>query len=209
MLHEIRTLGERDAPDVIDVLVESFYDYPVMRFVLGSTGDYEERLRALTDFFVRARLLRNEWMLGISDHEGLVAAATIARAHRESPPEVDRLREQAWDSIGFEARRRYEIFGEASGPFEVPEPHLHLSQIGVRTRRRGHGLGRALLDATHRLSAEDPEAEGVALTTEVERNISLYQHFGYEVVGKTVVPDAFTTWGFYRPDPRPSASRTR
>jgi hypothetical protein len=41
---------------------------------------------------------------------------------------------------------------------------------------------------------------GVTLTTEVKRNVSLYEHFDYEIVGQARVESSFTTWGFYRPD---------
>ena len=41
--------------DVVSVLSEAFYDYPVMRYVLGAHADYDRRLRAFVDFAVTAR----------------------------------------------------------------------------------------------------------------------------------------------------------
>lgn len=204
----VRILGASAAPEVTDVLVETFYDYPVMRFVLGASAAYESRLRTLTHFFVQTRLIRGEWLLGIADTKGLKAAATVTRPTQESPPEVSELREVTWASLGPESRARYEVFSRASSPFEVAQPHLHLSQIGVRSQFRGLGLGRDLLEATHALSQGDAESEGVTLTTEVEGNVRLYQYFGYQIVGQTEVERAFTTWGFYRPDGPATAARS-
>jgi GNAT superfamily N-acetyltransferase len=208
-MSKVRVLGPEAVPEVADVLVDAFYDYPVMRFVLGESPSYESRLRTLTTFFVQARVVRGEWLLGIpdTDADGLRAAATVTKPSRESPPAVAELREQTWASLGPESRERYEAFGRASAPFEVAEPHLHLSQIGVRSQFRGLGLARVLLEATHSLSLEDAESEGVTLTTEAEGNVGLYQHFGYRVVGRTEVEGAFTTWGFYRPDGHTTVAR--
>jgi GNAT superfamily N-acetyltransferase len=72
--------------------------------------------------------------------------------------------------------------------------------IGVRGRAQGEGLGRLLIEHVHSLSHEDSESEGVTLTTEDSANVSLYEHLGYEVVGKVVVAPELTTWGFFRPD---------
>lgn len=200
MAGEVRLLRPDDEADVVDVMCEAFRDYPVMRYVVGPVDDYERKLNTLVTMFVHARVLRGEWMFGIASGRGLEAAATISRPYRESPPEVDEARARAWSVLGDDARERYETFSRANRPFEVEQPHLYVSLIGVRERSRGLGLAGRLLDATHALSAEDEESEGVTLTTEVERNISFYQHFGYEVVGQARVADAFTTWGFYRAD---------
>lgn len=197
---DVVVLAPDAAPDVVDVMFEAFYDYPVMRFVLGQSGDYDGRLRAMIELSVRTRMLRDEWMLGIRAEGRLAAAATISRPDRPNPPDVAEARSEVWSKLGDDARGRYETFSDTTASFEVAQPHLHLSMIGVRNRSRGSGLGRRLLDATHDLSATDPESEGVTLTTEVERNVTLYQHFGYELVGKDRVAEAFTTWGFYRKD---------
>ena len=52
-------LQQRHAAEVADVLSEAFFDYPVMRFVLGAAGKYDERLSDLVALFVAARALRD------------------------------------------------------------------------------------------------------------------------------------------------------
>jgi len=56
------------------------------------------------------------------------------------------------------------------------------------------------LETVHELSRTDPRSVGVTLTTEVPANVSLYQHFGYEIVGQASVAPGLTTWGFFRAD---------
>ena len=44
------------AEEAVAVLCDSFYDYPVMRHVIGEAGDdYDMRLQTLIGFFVAAR----------------------------------------------------------------------------------------------------------------------------------------------------------
>lgn len=199
--HRVDALGPDDVPEVVSVLGESFFDYPVMRFVLGSEGDYRARLEKLVTFFVMARVLRNEVLLGTRGPGGLTASALVSYpGGRESPTELAALRERTWAELGEEARSRYEAFAAATAPFEVQAPHIHLNMIGVRPSAQGRGLGRAVLEAVHDLSVSDTASTGVTLTTELESNVSLYRRFGYDLVGSAIVKSAFATWGFYRRD---------
>lgn len=192
-------------PQVVDVLHESFYDYPVMRFVLGvDASDYATRLRTLIHFFVMPRVFRDEILLGVPAGGGeLLGVALVSRPGGPAPPpEFHELRTNVWTELGADAEARYGAFTAACAPFRVETPHLHLNMIGVRRATQGTGVGRKLLEAVHDLSSRDRHSSGVTLTTEHPRNVTLYQHFGYEVVVQATVGPGLTTWGFYRPDER-------
>jgi ribosomal protein S18 acetylase RimI-like enzyme len=198
----IDRLNDLDVDDVVDVLCESFYHYPVMRFVLGHDNvHYDSQLRTLIGFFVAARSLRNEPMFGIRSGDDLAATVIVSRPGvGESPAELATVREATWSDLGDAARFRYEAFGEAVGPFVPDERHLHINMIGVRRGAQGRGFGRIMLDHVHGLSRSDPDSSGVSLTTEEEANVTLYQHFGYEIVGHAVVGPSLQSWSFFRPD---------
>lgn len=202
MSEVITRLDPTAVPEVVDVLQESFYDYPVMRFVLGpQTDDYPDRLRTLVYLFVMARVLRDEVLLGARSGGTLAAAGLVSRpGGGAAPSEFQELRAEVWGRLGAEAEKRYAAFASACAPFQVEEPHLHLNMIGVRRDAQGTGLGRRLLEAVHGMSHADPASAGVSLTTEHPDNVSLYRHFGYEVVGKAEVGPGLTTWAFYRAD---------
>jgi GNAT superfamily N-acetyltransferase len=202
----VERLDPTAVPEVVDVLHESFHDYPVMRFVLGPEQDaYDDRLRTLIHFFVMARVFRSEVLLGVKSGDDLVATALVSRpGGPRAPREFHELRAEVWEELGTGAEARYAAFGDACAPFQVDEPHLHLNMIGVRARGQGTGLARHLLDAVHDLSASDPDSFGVSLTTENPKNVSLYEHFGYRVVGTSEVGPGLTTWGFYRTDQPPT-----
>ena len=48
----VAQLPPQRAHDVVDVLCDAFYHYPVTRFVLGDEGDYDARIRVLIGYFV-------------------------------------------------------------------------------------------------------------------------------------------------------------
>lgn len=198
----VLSLGEEHVPEVTRVLCEAFYDYPVMRHVLGEhDDDYQQRLSTLVHFFVMARVLRSEELLGIMDGADLAATALVSYpGRRAGPDELAVLRDKVWDELGSESRSRYQAFGAACAPFEIPKPHIHLNMIGVSRAAQSSGLGRLLMDHVHGISSRDPSSEGVTLTTEDPSNVPLYEHFGYRVVGRAHIRPGLETWGFFRPD---------
>jgi ribosomal protein S18 acetylase RimI-like enzyme len=191
------------ADEVVAVLADAFHNYPVMRHVIGAGGsDYDARATTLTRFFVSARVFRGEPMLGVAEEGRLVAAAILTPPGvREPSPALAELRERVWGQLGKDSRERYEKLGRVWQAFAVPEANLHLNMIGVRSTHAGRGFGGLLLDAVHEMSHSDPESSGVTLTTEDPRNVTLYQRYGYEIVGHIQVAEGLETWGFYRPDP--------
>ncbi|HSR43361.1 MAG TPA: GNAT family N-acetyltransferase [Longimicrobiales bacterium] len=202
----IRVAPDRQAA-VTDVLCEAFRAYPVMRFVLGEEADDPDRLRRLVDFFVSARFLRDEPVLGIAapDEEGALAAAALVSfpGIGESPPELGELREAVWAELGSDARSRYETCGRTWEPLlSVDVPHIHLNMIGVGRRWRGRGLGGRILRSVHRLSRERSGSRGVTLTTEDPRNLPLYERFGYRRLGHARIAPELETWSLmWREEP--------
>ena len=195
----IDLLAPTAVAEVVDVLCDSFHDYPVMRFVLGASEDYGARLKTLVNLFVMSRLHRDEWMLGATDGSRLVGVALVSNPGRQvASADLDALREQTWRTLREDARKRYEAFGAAASRFDPGVPHLHLNMIGVLPSTQGHGVGKALLADVHEHSRSTPWSEGVSLSTEVEANVDLYTRFGYHVMGSTDVEGAFTTWAMYR-----------
>ncbi len=189
-----------DADAIRDVFCDAFGDYPVMRFVLGDAPGYPERLRRLIGFFVAARLVREEPLYGIRDGSGtLLGAAILSWTGPQDPsPALERLREETWAALGGAERARYDAYGVAAGAMVPADPHWHLNMIGVRRGHAGRGLGGRLLDAVRDHAARDPRARGVSLATELAGNVTLYQRFGYRVLGHARVDEGLETWGMFR-----------
>ena len=199
--HRVHALGRAHLEEMVDALADAFHDYPVMRYVCGTEGAYDQRIRRLVELFVSNRALRNETMYGVRDDAGqLVAVATTTRPDSPEPSaELLALREAIWAELGGGTRDRYERFSAAAQATSVPGRHHHLNMIGVRRAAHGQGLSRPLLEAVHDLCQNDPLSAGVSLTTELPRNRSLYEYFGYALLGQSVVDGGLSTWTLFRP----------
>ncbi len=192
-------LSNENFSEVTDVFCESFYNYPVMKYVLGEKEDYDERLRKLITFFVSARAIRNEPLLGIYNSTNLLLATATVTLPGEisSPPELIKLRDKLWEEIGAEEKVRYEKYGLIASNLLPKEPHHHLNMIGVRNAYQGKGYARKLIDEVEKLVSEHPTSTGLSLNTEVETNVNFYLHFGFQLIGQAKIDDKLNTWGFF------------
>jgi GNAT superfamily N-acetyltransferase len=197
----VAVLSADHIDDVVTVLCDAFFDYPVMRYVIGPEPDYSSRIRSLVGLFVAARVSKDDLMLGIDDDTGRLTGAALVNlpVEREAAPWFEEFREEVWAELGAEARARYDAFGNASHAFDPEQPHHHLGMIGVRSSHHGTGLGRVLLGHLHAVADADARSCGVSLTTEVSRNVSLYEYFGYQVSGHSRVAPDLETWAMFRP----------
>jgi GNAT superfamily N-acetyltransferase len=191
---------KENIPEVSGVLCEAFYNYPVMKYVLGEKEDYDSRLRKMVTFFVSARALRKEPLLGIYNSENkLVAAAAVTLPGEiPNPEEMIKQRKILWAELGSKEKLRYENYGNAAFSLLPKEPHHHLNMVGVRNAYQGKGFARQLINAVEELASEHPTSTGVSLNTEVESNVNFYLHLGFELLGKANVDKDIVTWGFFR-----------
>ena len=200
LVQSVAPLDESSADAAIGTLADAFRDYPVMRFVLGPDGEYAARLQRLIGLFVRARFARGGPVVGVRDGSGLIGVATMTRPEEpHAPATFADWRERLWAELGHDARHRYDQFIAAAETFEPTMPHHHLNMIGVRRSHQGRGVSRALLAAVHELAGNDAGSAGVSLTTEHAPNVTLYEHFGYRVLGHARVSDVLETWVMFRP----------
>lgn len=186
---------------VVAVLADAFVDYPVMRYVLGGADDYATRLPVLIRLFASGRALRQEPMLGLRDGDGeLLAVALMTPPDSvDAPAALLALRESTWAELGDAARKRYDTLVRVWTACEGSGRRHHLNMIGVRSRARGRGLARPLLQAVIDAADADSDSIGVDLTTELAANLPLYLHFGFEVGAHARVAPELETWNLFRP----------
>ena len=201
---QLEEVSLENIDEAVEVLCDAFHGYPTMQFIVGEAGeDYARQLKLLVGFFARARFLRGDHVLAAKQGDQMVGVANIVCPDSEAPAELERYRESLWQELGDEARQRYELFGEATEPLIVDEPHYHLAMIGVRQSHVKQGVARRLLEIVHEMSASNPDSKGVSLTTERPDNVDLYRQFGYQVVGRAELGEGeeLESWGMFRRDP--------
>jgi len=195
----IQDLSASSAAEVAAVFCDAFHDYPVMRFVVGPHhADYDERLARLIELFVQRRVRQGAPLLGIEDGGRLVAAATMTPP--DEPPFADdvlALADAVWRDLGDDARARHDEYSKTARSFPPAGRHHHLNMIGVRASHARRGFARPLLEAVEAIARQDPASSGVSLTTELVKNLTLYQHFGYEIRAHARVAPELETWGMF------------
>ncbi|WP_146909129.1 GNAT family N-acetyltransferase [Arenimonas daejeonensis] len=197
----IGRLEATHAGEVTRLLCEAFFDYPVMRFVLGETPDYAGRLVRLIGLFTAGRWLRGHPVLGLRGADGsLQAAITMTpRGAFDTPPALAELAETTWNMLGAETKQRYAMLCEAWAATEPAGENWHVNMLGVAKAAHGAGHGGRLLAAALDLAAKDPVAQAVDLTTEDAANLSFYTRRGFEVTGQRRVGPTLETWTLVAP----------
>jgi GNAT superfamily N-acetyltransferase len=194
-------MGSERFEDIVGTLCDAFCDYPVMRYVLrDAADDYDARLSALIGYFTHGRTSREWPVLGVLERDRLLAVAS-SNPPRPAPPSpsLQEVYRRLCEELGGDAIARLDAFGAAAEPLLPLEPHYYLGMLGVRREAQGRGCARLLLDALHEMSAQDPASAGVVLTTETPTNLTLYEHFGYRVLGRIRVEE-LQSWTLFRPD---------
>lgn len=202
----VKRLDRQRFDDVVHVLCAAFRDYPVMRYVVGDASDYDRGVRTLITFFLESRLTRGMPVLGARDDDGRLAgvALLVQPDPPPWPPELTACYEGLADGLGADAVARLESYADAGKALRPDRTFYFLGMLAVRPDAQGRGHGRRLLDAVAALSVRDPRSEGVCLDTEDPKNVDLYRHVGYEVVGEADVEGGkLHTWCMFRPDDDP------
>ncbi len=199
---EVLRLGPDHEAPIVDVLVDAFGRYPVIRHVLGDDHG-PHRVRALVRFFVAARFIQGEPAFGVRVGGTLAGVALVSfPVRRAAPTALGSARDAVWQELGEGPRSRYEACGQVWARLLPDGMRVHLNMLGVRGVHRGRGLARALLDEVHGLAVDVPGCVGVSLTTEDPANVPLYEHVGYEVVGRSEIAPGMDTWVMNRPTGR-------
>jgi GNAT superfamily N-acetyltransferase len=197
---DIKYLSKDNITEITNVLCDAFYNYPVMRYVLGEKPDYDKRLQKLIGFFVSARLLRKEPVIGIFNADCLLTSVLTITLPEDIPvtEELSEYRNKLWEELGEEEKNRYRAYSKAAGSLLPSEPHHHINMIGVRRKFMGTGLSRILMNEAEKIAASHPDSTGISLNTEDENNVKYYLHLGYKIIGHSKVDNELETWAFLK-----------
>ena len=184
-----------------EVLARSFMDYPLTRYIFVERGElYAKHLQVSFRLDCLWKLELGWPFLGAFSGERLVGVALVVGSEPAPPDHPLYEQEQALNnSFGVQTASRIEGYYDMKIRHRLPQPHLYLEAIGVLPEYRGQGHAGRLLKAVHRLSQADPRSQGVALDTQLQGNLALYQHFGYRVIGDEMFGEVHT-WFMHRPD---------
>ena len=189
---DVRPAQAEDLDAVVGVLIESFFEDPVMSWVFESA--------------VRRQRLSSMWSV-MARHGYLPAGASTLVPGGDGaalwmPPGL-RLDEAFWAEHGGEFVRgldgdleRISQLSHAMDECHPTDDHWYLLAIGVHPHAQGRGLGGVLL--AHTLAQADAARQPAYLEATSPRSRVLYERFGFEVISELHPGDGPTLWGMWR-----------
>jgi ribosomal protein S18 acetylase RimI-like enzyme len=76
------------------------------------------------------------------------------------------------------------LYAATKPPASLPKNYCTLEILAVDPGCQGKGIGRQLLDHVHRNHFDENTISGIYLVTGDEKNVKIYERFGYEVVDR-------------------------
>lgn len=183
------------AHEIGALLTAAFQNDPGTREVaVGDRPGYENRLRNWFDAILALHASAQQPVFAV-EADGRLAGVAVAQAPNAGYPALGqlvsgtRIALRAGPRVCWRTVRNM-IVSERHHP---REPQYYLLFLGVHPDFHGFGFGGALLRALHATSEADPVSTAVCLETGTERNIRLYEYFGYQVTARYVIgSDAYT-----------------
>lgn len=192
----LRRAVANDTDTLSATLAEAFYQDPVMSWCYPDTSERATILPAAFRVVLDAAM----------PHGGVETADEGAAASIWIPPEAEidgeRLAADLGAVSGPYKERALILMGLLDEHHPTDEAHQYLFVLGTRTARQSHGLGSALLRSV--LARCDADGVPAYLEATSERNRSLYERHGFEVVEVLRLPGGPALWCMWR---APSSER--
>ncbi len=196
-------LTAKDIPAANAVFARAFRDDPLYSYFFTDSKDRERMLPIIFKFRLRYGIACGEvyassphmeavaiWMSSASDH------MTFMRLIRTGGLSM-------FLSAGSDARKRMQGAIRWAGAIKAKHAnfaHWHLSPIATDPPQQGKGYAGALIRTM--LARLDAERIPCFLETQTERNVAIYEHYGFQIVEKAVFPGtAVNHWAMLRMPP--------
>lgn len=193
-MHETRLLTSADNGSIIETLALAFHTEPAWNYVVPDVGQRDKRLPGAFHLFLQSDHKKGA-VFGTSECEAVSLWRRPGQAH-------DSLWDTARLIIPFARIFRGSLFRalEVAGSIErqLPnEPFWYLHFAACHPAFQGRGFGGAAIRAG--LKRADEDGLPAYLETADEKNIALYQSFGFEVKHVWQIPEGPMFWGMQRP----------
>jgi GNAT superfamily N-acetyltransferase len=203
---ELRALGPSDKDCFIEVLADAFALDPSFSYFFGR-ADRDGPAGLFLSFMFDIARIKGDELLGAFSDGRLAACSIVERPGRPGMAAALAFARMAARAIVLAARlprgsfarlQRYMAVARGSLP---PGKWRYLVMLGTRSSSRGKGLGAALLDTAIAEAEADTLCAGLALDTENERNLPLYEGRGFKLVASHML-EGTSVFSMARPSAR-------
>ncbi len=203
--YPIWQLTEAEAGEAGALLARAFVDEPIF---VAACPERSQRERLCPPLFstniLHACRFGEAWATGIEPGAMLGVLYWTAMPDGDVGPE--RAKEFGYDTIftdwGGTLERVVQLEEEGIAAMtDLPAAWRYLQMVGAEPAWRGRGLGSALL--RHAVAAAEAAAVPLALVTDRDENVPLYQRVGFRLVAQGVARDTGVPWWAFRTPPAP------
>jgi len=178
----VRRMSASDMDAACQVIGLAFADNP--NSLVVAAGD-RVKARRMTQTAVRAAKLGRSCSHVLVAEEGALLVGVLNAAEwphcQLRPGEVFKTAPVILRALGWALTRQWKIT-RAWAKHDPRAPHWHLGPLGVHPACQGRGIGKALLGAF--LTMVDDQGLPAYLETDVDRNVALYEKFGFRVIAQ-------------------------
>jgi len=186
-LTELLRLNESHIKPAGAVLARAFEDDPFFTNLIPDVFERRNQMPYITQLITRSGVLRGEVYATSSNLEGVA----VWRSFKEA--DVSRIgrsgRSLTIPELETEVIDRLQRFNEYAAPMHkghAPFSHWYLEFVGVEPMLHGKGYGGTLLKAM--FARIDRELLPCYLGTTNEKNVVIYQHYGFKIVEEGTIP---------------------
>ncbi len=148
------------------------------------------------EFYVEQTFVDGDPVIGLWDDAAFVGGMLIRTPSSGDSFEADETLAEAFRAeVGAETFARLEAF-EATMNGNSPKVdggYYYIDTIAVDPSHHGKGYARVLIEHVIGMSASDPDAVAVCLSTEDPGNHGLYEHLGFDKISQATVGPVTTT----------------
>ena len=183
-----------------ETAARAFYDYPLSAYFIPDASRRIKKQAAAFEGLIRSGVNYGEVYATSPNLEGI--AVWFPPDYQPKPPRPRPFFARLWASLfaDKELINRPIVFGEYATEVRkrvLPTRHWYLQLLGVEPAFQGKGFSSALVKPI--LERADREGLPCYLETHAEKNVALYEHFGFRVVEEGIIPGSdVKSWAMMR-----------
>jgi len=195
----IDLLGPNESVDeYARAMSRAFVDYPVMlRAFAAHPGDEGKWIAHMVSWSEKVRQASGG-VTPVARVDGrIVGGVNIILPGDLAVPPHENWFADFLEEAGPAAQDFFTRFLATLDSIPLPQPHVLLGMLGVDPQFQGKGIGRKLVEKVVEIAERTPGCTGIALDTEGEATVRLYEACGFTIVGQTSV-DGMPIWVMWR-----------
>ncbi len=189
-LDRLFRLREDQVKHASEVLSRAFYNNPGFVYLIPDDSERKEKLKYVFEYVIRYDVLYGEVYSPSSDLEGFAGWIPFEYIYKTYETQIRSGGKKVVAKLGMEFYKRsknLEEFTDLVHKRNAPFKHWYLAPLGVDPEFQGKGHAANLLKAM--FARVKKENLPIYLETNTEKNVSIYEHYGFQILEDTTIPD--------------------